>query len=456
MENRLETRQAVRAAMLVMVLALVVATSVAEPGAGAAVGEVPLPDVTGASEDSSDARAQRLADDEVRRLSGEDRFATSADAAERLWAGGADTVVLATGFDYPDALAGAAVAASVDGPMFLATTHRLRDPVRRAIVDLEPRRVVLMGGEAVLSDQLAQEVRDLPGEPTVDRVAGATRFDTAAAAAAEAGGFAGGDVAVATGFGFADALAAGSLAAGPDPTPVVLASGERVEADISAASQALLIGGLPDQVRQDADARADTTRTLAGSTRWATSRRVAEVTLSERLSGDGPLVVATGQDFADALAGGAVAARSAAPLLLIPTDGPTAEQADWIAAHHERLTGAWLVGGASAISPSAAGEIESLIAGDDGGGGETTITGVLTGDADLEDGCVWLETDRGSYEVLWPQGWEADTEPVELRNPDGDVVAREGDQVGVTGSSADMVTTCQVGTVFDAHKVHVD
>lgn len=87
-------------------------------------------------------------------------------------------------------------------------------------------------------------------------------------------------------------------------------------------------------------------------------------------------------------------------------------------------------------------------------GDETTITGELGGDAQLEGGCVWVEADDGRYEVLWPQGWQADADPVELRNPDGDVVAREGDEVRVTGAEAtDVATTCQVGTIFQASAV---
>lgn len=92
---------------------------------------------------------------------------------------------------------------------------------------------------------------------------------------------------------------------------------------------------------------------------------------------------------------------------------------------------------------------------DEGGAGdETTVTGQLGGSAQLEGGCVWVEADDGRYEVLWPQGWQADADPVELRNPDGDVIAREGDEVRVTGAEAtDVATTCQVGTVFEASAV---
>lgn len=441
--------------VLATLLVLVVAVGVAGPTARA--GLLPLVDDSDAAPADGGGGAPSLSNDQVRRLAGGNRFASSAAAAGELWPGGSDTVVLATGLDHPDALAGAALAATDDAPMLLAVTDQLPASVRQTVIDLAPQRVVLLGGDAALSAQLAREVRGLPGQPTVERVAGANRFATAAAAAQAAGGFDGGSVAVADGLGFADALAAGSLAAGDDPTPVVLASDGGVAADLSTAERALLVGRVAPAAQAQARAQAATTVQLTGPTRWATSLIVANRTLTQRLSGDAPLVVATGQRFADALVAGAVAARSDAPLLLVPRQGPTGAQAEWIAEHHQRLTGAWIVGGTEAVSASAAGELASLLAGDGAGGGQTTIAGTLDGDADLEGGCVWLDTADGRYEVLWPDGWRASADPVALRNPDGDVVARRGDRVEVTGRRAeDRITTCQRGTIFEATEVHVD
>jgi putative cell wall-binding protein len=410
----------------------------------------------GSSGDQKATSSPGLADGEVGRLAGGERFATSAEAARRLWPDGADTVVLATGLDYPDALAGAPLAAAADAPMLLAATDRLPEPVRRAIVDLAPQRVVLLGGEAVLSPAVAETVAGLPGRPAVERVAGPNRFATAEAAARATGGRADGDVAVAGGSGFADALAAGALAAGDEPTPVVLASEARVEADVAGADRALLVGALSSRAEQDARARADAVRRVAGPTRWATSRAVADMALTERLTGDAPLVVATGERFADALAAGAVAARRDAPLLLVPADGVTRGQAEWIATHHRRLTGAWIVGGTGAVTVSAADDIAALIAGDDQQPRDArqSVVGVLDGDAQLEGGCVWLDAANGLYHVRWPEGWRASADPVELRNPQGQVVARRGDRVEVGGEPVeDAVTACQRGSVFDADEV---
>lgn len=90
--------------------------------------------------------------------------------------------------------------------------------------------------------------------------------------------------------------------------------------------------------------------------------------------------------------------------------------------------------------------------------GDAEITGALGGDAQLEGGCVWVDgADGERYEVLWPGGWEADADPVELRDPEGQVVAREGDEVTVRGTTpADVATVCQVGTVVEASEVETN
>jgi hypothetical protein len=83
---------------------------------------------------------------------------------------------------------------------------------------------------------------------------------------------------------------------------------------------------------------------------------------------------------------------------------------------------------------------------------EETLTGTLGGDTDLEGGCAWLDAEDGTrYEVFYPDGYEVRFEPLELVGPDGEVVATEGDTVTVTGGVAeDMMSFCQVGTIFTA------
>ena len=82
------------------------------------------------------------------------------------------------------------------------------------------------------------------------------------------------------------------------------------------------------------------------------------------------------------------------------------------------------------------------------------VTGELGADS-VEGGCPYLEAaDRVRYEVIYPDGWRVTAAPLELRNPEGEVVATGGDTVTVRGSHAgDMASICMIGPIFEASEV---
>lgn len=88
------------------------------------------------------------------------------------------------------------------------------------------------------------------------------------------------------------------------------------------------------------------------------------------------------------------------------------------------------------------------------GQGDQRLTGTLGADS-IEGGCGYLETPDGTrYQVSYPDGWELSLSPLELRDPDGNVVAGPGDEVTVTGEVAtDMASICQIGPIFRAASV---
>jgi putative cell wall-binding protein len=65
----------------------------------------------------------------------------------------ADTVYLATGTNFPDALSGAAVASTdnYQGPIFLTPSNCVRGDVLTAIEFYQPKDIILLGGTATLS-----------------------------------------------------------------------------------------------------------------------------------------------------------------------------------------------------------------------------------------------------------------------------------------------------------------
>lgn len=167
-----------------------------------------------------DLRAAGVA--EVERIGGNDRFETAALVAARV--GGAHAyVVEGANADprrgWPDAVAVAPLAALERRPILLVTRDKLPDATRRALVDLGVTDATVVGGEAAVSGDVADAVGDpaASGSPTVDveRIAGPSRYDTAAAVAARAAaaGADATDVWFATGTNYPDALAAGPAVA---------------------------------------------------------------------------------------------------------------------------------------------------------------------------------------------------------------------------------------------------
>ena len=90
----------------------------------------------------------------VERLSGADRFETSARIAQFAFPGGAPTVFLANAFAFPDALAGAPAAGRLGGPVLLTRPEALPASISRRLAALHPEGVVVLGGPVSVSAEV--------------------------------------------------------------------------------------------------------------------------------------------------------------------------------------------------------------------------------------------------------------------------------------------------------------
>jgi putative cell wall-binding protein len=168
----------------------------------------------------------------VERHAGDDRFGTAAAISEATYPDGADDVYVATGGRYPDGLAGAPIAASLNAPVLLSTSGSLPQATSAELQRLDPNTVTVMGGPGAVNDAVLDKVEELTGA-AVQRIAGSSRFGTAVAASQFLSGqqesvtAESSTVYVATGLGWADALA-GAAAAGADGAPVLLTTPGRL------------------------------------------------------------------------------------------------------------------------------------------------------------------------------------------------------------------------------------
>ena len=156
------------------------------------------------------------------RLSGANRYETAAEVAVETFPGGVSDVVLATGENFPDALAAAGIAGDVTAPVLLTDSEHLSPETEDALETLAPDTVHIAGGIAAVADSI-EETLDALGYET-SRLAGGNRYETAAMIADAIGpdNVADGTAIVTTGEDYADSVAAGPLAyAGPHPILLV-------------------------------------------------------------------------------------------------------------------------------------------------------------------------------------------------------------------------------------------
>ncbi|MGI8535973.1 MAG: cell wall-binding repeat-containing protein, partial [Mycobacteriales bacterium] len=110
------------------------------------------------------------------RLSGPDRFETAADIAVKTF-GTADTVLLATGVKFPDALTGNYLAgATGDTPILLTLPDAVPPATRDALETLGATKVIILGGTTAVSPAVENDLND---NYTVERLGGSDRYATA-------------------------------------------------------------------------------------------------------------------------------------------------------------------------------------------------------------------------------------------------------------------------------------
>ena len=170
--------------------------------------------------------------DSMMRIAGDDRFETAAKVSAQF-PYGVDVAYITTGMDFPDALSGAALAGATGGPILLTRRDALSPATAQELWRLAPRRIVILGGEDKVSEDLAQELRTYARADTDDevtRIAGSNRYETSALIAARFPGAAP-EAYVATGARFPDALSGAARAAWAGG-PMVLVPGPSVPASI--------------------------------------------------------------------------------------------------------------------------------------------------------------------------------------------------------------------------------
>jgi putative cell wall-binding protein len=330
------------------------------------------------------------------RIAGVNRYATAAEIAEAKYPTGASAAILASGLNFPDALAAGYLAGLQGAPILLTDPATLSPETQAAFQALKTQTVTIVGGTGAVADAVATAVAALTstgplgGNISVTRIFGASRYDTMqlidqSAPATQVGIFQGKATAIiAQGLDFADALSASGVAF-KDHLPVILTDPAmlplQTQQTLTALNigQVLIMGGtaaVSPTVEQAINAMGIATlHRFSGVDRTDTAQQFAQYSVANLKFSNSEVVLTRGDLFADALAGG-VYAGDPKPILL--TEDPntlgvyTANYLTQFSSFISRIT---VLGGQSAVADATLTAAAVAAASNGNGGGGNVGTG---------------------------------------------------------------------------------
>jgi N-acetylmuramoyl-L-alanine amidase len=286
------------------------------------------------------------------RISGGDRYETAANISKAGWET-AETVVLAQGMDFPDALASVPMAKKLNAPILLTRPEALPSVTIEEINRLKARNVIILGGPVAVSLNIEEYLMNTLNL-TVKRIGGETRYKTAQAIAAEMGPY--NQVFIVNANNFPDALAIAPYAA-ITGSPILLTKSDFLPAEIKQAAQKAekryVIGGpiaVNDAILSELNAER-----IAGENRYDTSAMI----LNTFYQIQPHLYFATGAEFADALAGSALAAKNESGVALVRPNAIPEELQDSFKNYQFSKT--FVLGGTKAIQQETAEELAQQV-----------------------------------------------------------------------------------------------
>lgn len=299
------------------------------------------------------------------RLWGQDRYQTSAAISKEGWTN-SEYVVIASGEDYADALCAAPLAKKYNAPILLTESATLNDNVKQEIKRLNAKHVFIIGKYASVSQKTENEIKSLVGD--IKRLGGNDRYETSVIVAKELENI--NEITVTSGYGFADALSIASIAA-QEGMPILLTDKDQLPEVVKNYIQensvniknSYIIGGQGVISDNTAQQVSKTSVRLYGQDRFETNLNVMKYFKQDLqfdnlyvVQADGP----TGNEFADALSGSALSAKTSSPVILTYKTIPSAAES-FIKENIETKSNIIALGGVAAVPESIVKILENYI-----------------------------------------------------------------------------------------------
>lgn len=316
------------------------------------------PDAEDPKLDPNSSLARFLSSDQTSmRISGPGRVETSIEIS-RFENTKSKTVILADARNYPDALA----ASNLTGGRYsvILVQNQLTQAIINEIVRLEAQDLIILGGTNSISEDIERGLANIGGIKNISRIAGENRYDTCQKIFNHAKKK---SLILASGEKFPDALATSSIL---DQAGLLLTKSGQLPSEVQAAIEALnhdsflivggensvqegLASGIANQFQYASHTR------ISGNNRYETSAKIGDRLVSSTV------ILASGENFPDALAASTLAQKIEAPILLVSKVKIDQSVIDYFKNHNIKKV--LVVGGQLSISDKTLANADRLIRG---------------------------------------------------------------------------------------------
>ncbi|OFI05866.1 N-acetylmuramoyl-L-alanine amidase LytC precursor [Clostridium acetireducens DSM 10703] len=257
----------------------------------------------------------------VKRIYGQTRYETAASISKEGWKEKSNYAVIVNGENFPDAITAAPLASKYKAPILLTPKNELSPFTSVELKRLGVKNVFIIGGKGVIYQNVEDGIKSMGIKVT--RLGGKTRYETALLVAGKVGKSK--QIAVVDGTSFGDAVSIAPIAA-LKQMPIILAQKNYIPDDVmkyldkqKKAEQIYVIGG-KDFINDNLIKKIPNSKRIAEGGMYDKNVQIINAFKNELNLNN--LYIASGKDYADALAGSALAAQNAVPILLVDNTMP--------------------------------------------------------------------------------------------------------------------------------------
>ncbi|EFK94352.1 cell wall protein V [Finegoldia magna ACS-171-V-Col3] len=243
------------------------------------------------------------------RISGKDRIATSVEISKSAYTT-SENVVLASGFNFADALSAGQLASALDAPLLLSSQDKLDSQTKNEIERLKAKKVFVVGGDNAIS-KTGVDTTLKSEKIDVTRLEGQDRYSTSQKVMEKTKEIINPEyLLIASGKNFPDALAATSFFVN-HKSVMVLSDGETYP---QSNLQEIAIGGT-----NQLPLKGFKGKRVSGKDRYETALEIAKLSFDKNNNA----ILASGEIFADSLSAVSLTKKHNAPIVLTQSDSLT-------------------------------------------------------------------------------------------------------------------------------------